>query len=395
METPARACVPAFRAPQPAEVEPETPLRLLIVLSETFHSDGGIQMYNRAVCRAASDFVLERGGSVEVLCQNDATSELDNRYLPAQAGTFRGFEGSRARLALAALRAAAHRPDRIFLGHAQYLPLAPIMRCLSPGHLGCFLHGTDAWAKWGILQHLGARSCTEFFSVSRYTRDQVQAVNRTGRTPIFLFPDTLDPFWRPPPPTAAHKSSANLLTVARLSALERYKGVDTVLEALPRIRGQFPNVVYRVVGDGTDRPRLEALSQHLGVTDCVRFLGRVGEERLHREYAASDLYVMPSPSEGFGIVFIEAASHRKPSVGARGGGTPEVIRDGVTGALVPPRDPAALATTILELLKSPERLRSLGDAAFDDLEARFSFTGFRRRFAELLDSPPRLAPPDP
>jgi len=344
-----------------------------------------MQAYNRSLLRAAADFVTTNGGSVEALCQNDQTAELDPRYLPPQAGSFRGFGGSRSAFAGAALRAARRRPDWIVLGHAQYLPLAPPLRALARGHLACVLLGIEAWARWRVLQRIGARACTEFLSISDFTRRQTQQANHTERVPTHLLPCSLDPFWTPPDPQQpARPPGTTLLTVARLSATERYKGVDELIRAVPEIRKTSSGVRCRIVGEGSDRSRLEALARELSVADSVSFLGSLGEADLRREYASCDLFVMPSSREGFGIVFLEAASYGKASIGAAAGGTPEVIRDGTTGLLVPPGDPAALAAAIAPLLGNVGRLSAFGEAARADLHQRFVFPSFRKRFADLM-----------
>ncbi|MHB1846637.1 MAG: glycosyltransferase, partial [Deltaproteobacteria bacterium] len=147
---------------------------------------------------------------------------------------------------------------------------------------------------------------------------------------------------------------------------------------------RFPTLRYWVAGDGSDRPRLEALARERGVSDQVDFLGRIPDDELHRRYAECDLFVLPSGREGFGIVFLEAASYRKPSLGAAAGGVPEVIQDGVTGALVPYGDAAALASKLGKLLDDPRAMAALGEAAFQGLDVRFGFRPFAQRFAQLL-----------
>jgi glycosyltransferase involved in cell wall biosynthesis len=362
-------------------------LRILFLLSEAFRSHGGLQAYNRTLLRAAADFVLANGGSVQALCQKDSIRDFDARYLPAEAGTFQGFDGSRSAFATAAMLAARQRPDWVILGHAQYLPLAPLLRGLARRRVACVLLGVEAWARWRPLQRLGRGACTEFITISDFTHRQNQRVNHTQQTPAHLLPCSLDPFWEPPATQPGKPSGTTLLTVARLSSRERYKGVDDLIAALPLVQWAHPKVRLRVVGDGSDRSRLEALARELQLGDEVAFLGAIGDDDLRLEYAACDLFAMPSAREGFGIVFLEAASYRKASLGATAGGTPEVIRDGFTGILVPPGNPALLSLTIVDLLRSPERLAALGNAAFEDLQTRFSFSSFRTRFGEMLTAP--------
>ncbi len=359
-------------------------MRLLILQTETFHSTGGMQAYNRAVCKAASDLVAREGGDVQLLCLNDATGDLDPRYLAADS--FRGFAGDRQAFIGAALSAATRRPDRVLVGHVQLLPLAPGLRLLGAKRISCFLYGIEAWAPWPALQRLGARFCHQFLAISRFTADETRRVNRV-RAPIDLLPCTLDPFWTPPalsPDVGAAEDGPRLLSVARLDASERYKGIDTTLEALVEVRKQHPTLRYWVAGDGTDRPRLEQLARDLGVADSVEFLGRIPDEELHRRYAACDLFVLPSRAEGFGIVFLEAASYRKASVGADSGAIPEVIGDGETGAVVPAGDARQLAARLLALLGDAPRVRSMGEVAFQRLQERYTYPAFGRNLAERM-----------
>lgn len=157
-----------------------------------------------------------------------------------------------------------------------------------------------------------------------------------------------------------------LLSVSRLVAR---KGIDTALEALARIAPARPDVVHVVAGDGPERPRLEHLSDALGLTDRVRFLGPVAEAELPALYAAADLFVLPireepgdDEVEGFGIVFCEAAASGLPVIAGDSGGVAEAVRDGETALLVPPRDVAATAAALARLLDDEDLHRAMGHA---------------------------------
>ena len=102
------------------------------------------------------------------------------------------------------------------------------------------------------------------------------------------------------------------MTVSRLASSERYKGHDRVIRVLPRILLDHPDTIYLVVGDGDDRPRLEALTLECGVQDKVMFTGPVVADELPDYYRLADVMVMPSTGEGFGIVFLEAMASGIP-----------------------------------------------------------------------------------
>src|SRR3989475_361098 len=136
-----------------------------------------------------------------------------------------------------------------------------------------------------------------------------------------------------------------LVTVARL---EKHKGIDTVLAALPAIAERAPDVRYAVAGGGPERESLEKLAHKLGVADRVRFLGQVSERDLPALYNLATVYVGASRRaerigvEGFGIALVEASACGVPVVGGNAGGVPDAVRDGETGFLVPPEEPAAV-----------------------------------------------------
>ena len=166
------------------------------------------------------------------------------------------------------------------------------------------------------------------------------------------------------------------LTVARL---DPHKGVDTVLQALPAVLARAPDVRYAVAGDGPDRARVEQLAQRIGVADRVRFLGAVSDGDLPALYNAATLYVGPSRQserigvEGFGIAFVEASASGLAVVGGDSGGVPDAVRDGETGLLVPPEDPAAVAAAVNRLLGDAEFARRLGAAGRRAVETHYNW----------------------
>ena len=134
-----------------------------------------------------------------------------------------------------------------------------------------------------------------------------------------------------------------------------------MLESLPAISQAVPDVKYLIVGEGPDRQRLEDLTAHLGLQAQVSFLGRLELSEIVELYNLADLFVMlsreePPDVEGFGLVFLEAAACGLPSVGGRSGGIPDAIDEGKSGWLVDPSNIEEIAATIIDLLKSPERL---------------------------------------
>ena len=155
-----------------------------------------------------------------------------------------------------------------------------------------------------------------------------------------------------------------LLTVARL---QRYKGVDVAIEALRLLGERGHDLHYAVVGDGPARAELEGLARAARVDDRVHFLGPVLEAALPEAYALAEVYLgltrqTEGDVEGFGIALVEAQAAGIPVVAGLGGGTGDAVRDGETGLLVDPEDPAAVAVAVDGLLRDPARRAAMGAA---------------------------------
>jgi len=167
-----------------------------------------------------------------------------------------------------------------------------------------------------------------------------------------------------------------LVTVARL---QRHKGMDTVIQALPAILARAPDVRYAVAGAGPDRERLEKLTHKLGLADRVRFLGGVTDEDLPALYNLASVYVGASRRserlgvEGFGIALVEASACGLPVVAGNSGGIPDAVRDGETGFLVPPEDPAAFAEAISRVLADAALAQRMGDSGRRAVETHFNW----------------------
>jgi D-inositol-3-phosphate glycosyltransferase len=154
-----------------------------------------------------------------------------------------------------------------------------------------------------------------------------------------------------------------LLYVGRIAPI---KGLDTLLEAVRRLRQAGRPVRLLVVGGEADEPRdgheaeVRALAGRLGLDGAVTFVGPQPQEALRCWYAAADLTVLPSYYESFGMVALEAMACGTPVIASRVGGLPTTIRDGLTGLLVRDGDAGALAARIAQVLDEPALRRALG-----------------------------------
>jgi glycosyltransferase involved in cell wall biosynthesis len=176
--------------------------------------------------------------------------------------------------------------------------------------------------------------------------------------------------------------AADRLVVAGVGRLVPVKGFDLLVEALPRLAAEAPGALVLLVGDGPERPALEARAAALGVGDRLRITGATAEVPLH--LAAADLLAAPSRNEGMGRVLVEAMALGLPVVGARVGGIPDVVAEGESGRLVPPEDAPALGEALLALARDPALRARLGAAGARRAEA-FSSEVAARGMGALYD----------
>jgi phosphatidylinositol alpha-1,6-mannosyltransferase len=166
--------------------------------------------------------------------------------------------------------------------------------------------------------------------------------------------------------------------VTSVGRLVPRKGFDLVLRAIAELRADFPQLVYVIVGDGPERPRLEALARELGIDPYVRLLGAADDVTKWAAYNISDVCVMPNrlldgrDFEGFGIVFLEAALAGRPTIGGRNGGVCDAVENEVTGLLVDPEVSGELSRALRRLLDDPALRARLGTAG--ELRARTRFS---------------------
>ena len=161
-----------------------------------------------------------------------------------------------------------------------------------------------------------------------------------------------------------------LLTVGFLRGA---KGHAYVIQALPALVRTYPNLTYRIVGQGAERAALTQLAGDLGVQNHVVFCGELPHAAAMREMAACDVMVLPSWDEGFGVVYLEALAHAKPIIGTVGEGIAPLIERERVGLTVPPRDSAALARAIGALLADPAQARAMGVRGRTLVETQFTW----------------------
>jgi glycosyltransferase involved in cell wall biosynthesis len=162
----------------------------------------------------------------------------------------------------------------------------------------------------------------------------------------------------------------NALVVGNVAALTDHKDHATLLEAAGRVVQERSDVYFVVAGTGELRDELEAHARRLGLGQRLVFAGfRTDLDRLLPAFA---VFCLSSHREGLGTSLLDAMCFARPVVATAGGGIPEAVEDGVTGRVVPIRDPPALATALIDVLRDPAQAAALGQAGRRRFEARFT-----------------------
>jgi glycosyltransferase involved in cell wall biosynthesis len=163
----------------------------------------------------------------------------------------------------------------------------------------------------------------------------------------------------------------------------KQKGFDVALAAMPAILLRHPGARLVIAGDGPDRNGLLAKVAQLGLSKHVDFPGWVHPDRVQAMIGRCSVMIVPSRFEPFGLVATEAGAASRACIVSNVDGLPEIVEDGVTGRLVPPDDPAAIATVVNELLEAPSTLEAMGRAARVRVERLFRFERFCREYEDL------------
>ncbi len=168
--------------------------------------------------------------------------------------------------------------------------------------------------------------------------------------------------------------------------LDPIKGYPHLLEAARQLRPRRPDLHWVLVGDGEQRGALQRMVHEQGLESIVHFSGWLPNPQV--AMAACDVFVLPSLSEAFGRVLVEAMAFGKPVVAARVGGIPEIVVPGETGILVPPAQPEACAQAVHGLLMNPKLAHMFGETGRQRAKDRFSLTmhvdAISRTYADLL-----------
>jgi len=376
--------------------------KIHIWLPDIFQFKGGIQVYSAFLIRALEEVLPNSDRSVFIKNDVFATENIkfDKQTKLRFAGRWKStFLHTPLFVAQLLFSAIKDSPDLIICGHINFSPLAAKISRLLKIPYWLIVHGIDAWNVEDSSKIDGLKSAQKIISVSDYTRNRIITEQNISHELISLLPVTFDDdqFIVKPKPQyllnrhQLHPDQPIILTVSRLAGGDRYKGYDQIIQALPAIRLQIPNVCYLLVGKGDDRDRIEAMVDDMDVRDCVILTGFVPDYELADYYNLCDVFAMPSKGEGFGIVYLEALACGKPTIGGNQDGAIDALCNGDLGVLVNPDSINEIGETIVQILmkKHPLSILYKPEILRQKVIEKYGFEQFKQNlsylFADYID----------
>lgn len=290
-----------------------------------------------------------------------------------------------------------YRFDAIHAGRALPEGLVGWLVARLTGHsLAIYAHGEEltGWGRGNKYQAMcfALRHADRVVANSAFTRETLIGMGVREARICVIHPGVDVRRFRPGLPANDLRGRLGLAPGAKLllsvGRLQRRKGFDTVIRCLPELVAAGLDVHYGIIGIGEDDSYLAELARQNGVEGRVHRLGHVAMEDLPRWYNACDLFVLANrdiagDTEGFGIVFIEAAACGKTAVAGTAGGTGSAVVEGVTGVRVDGESQQAVCATLAELLRDDERRRSFGAAGLARVRELLSWDAVAARTLAL------------
>lgn len=358
-------------------------MKTLLMAPALFTGDGGIPRILCLYLRALSD-LAPRVSKVRFLSLNDAIADSNDlrRYTGPNLDAWSVCHRNKTRFVRDTLKL-SRGCNHIVCGHIRQLPVALAARLMNPSlNVDLIAHGIEVWQRPSPLIRAALRRTRSILCVSEYTRNRMREYNALPLARMKVVHNGLDAFFNIPPTVAPPPQPPVILCVSRLSKADSYKGVDTLIEAMPSVLEKQPEAILRIIGQGDDTGRLRQLVGKLKLAKKVELLGFISDKELSAQLQDCTLFALPSRGEGFGLVYLEAMAKGKPCIAARAGGAPEVITP-ETGMLVEYGDLPAISDAIVQALERTWNAKLILARARE-----FSYPRFKDQLAAALPLPP-------
>ena len=361
--------------------------KTLFLTLKIFSATGGIEK----VCRIVGKILYELNSSKTLIYSlYDEPRSTDKRYFPPDV--FKGFNTNKIKFIYSSV-AEGIRNKIIILSHINLLPVGYLIKLFtSKTKLVLFVHGIEVWNNLSQRKIRMLKKCDRIIAVSHFTKDKLISNYGIQDSKCVVINNCIDPYLQKNN-NDFNKSALEqkfgvtsgnfiLLTVTRIAADEKYKGHEKVIESLGMISKEFPNARYIIVGkyDASEKIRLDNLIAKYNLSHAVVFTGFVPDDELPGYYKFSDVFIMPSSGEGFGISFIEAMYYGLPVIAGNVDGSVDALCNGKLGVLVNPHNIEEIVDALKRIIKDKHSFTP------DDnlLMENFSYQVYKQKLSEAL-----------
>jgi len=359
---------------------------ILLLTVQIYGKAGGVPAYSRRIAEILSGYAEQEGRPLSCVSFGDTAADPARHSRPVRYASFAGVRGNRGQFLRQAFSIARGRRGGLaVVAHLGQSPVAWILRSLGLiRNYIVVLHGVEAWNRVDWLDRIALRRAAAIVATTHFTAKRFAELNQIPLSLVRVIPLALDLDEASVPPLPPQADTLRILSVGRIAAAERYKGFETLIEAVKILRDRHVPAMLTIVGTGDDVPTLREIRDRLDLGDSVQLPGEVSSAELENQFRDCDVFALPSKGEGFGIVFLEAMRWAKPCIGGNHGGTPEVIVDGATGFLVEHGDAKVVADRLMDLYRDPELRKSTGQSGFERVRAEYLYPRMRDRWLALL-----------
>ena len=366
-------------------------MKILFTYLVAFSGHGGIQKFNKCFIQALYELSLTGKFSFKVASLYD--EKTDETYLPKE--NFISFHSRTLLIVLAAIFRFT-KYNIVILGHINMSILGVLIKFFSPKTKVILVtHGIEVWCPLTFWGKRLLKKADGILAVSQYTKEQLMERHGVNETLVKVFHNTIDPhfifpekFEKPLDLYKRYKLNADdkiIFTVARMASTEKYKGYDKVIEAIGLLKD--PKIKYLMGGKCNDEEaqRILTIATEAGVRENIQLLGYIKDEELTQHYLMSDLFVMPSKKEGFGIVFIEAMACGLHVIAGNKDGSVDALKNGELGILIDPDSVEEIALAIRTTLEQKIN-KSSKESLQQTVVTSFGFEKYKQNLAAIIST---------
>ena len=355
-----------------------------------FEKTGGIEKVNRTILKSLS--FLADTVSIEAWSLYD--NFVDEKYSPKKS--FKGFNKNKIKYVIY-LIFNCYKWDKIIVGHVNLAPVIRLIKWLHPQlKVVLIIHGIEVWKNLNPNRKWLLKNADKIISVSNYTKQIVEKELSIKKDKIEVIHNCLDYYFPPEikqekPEYLFERYNINnnckvILTISRLSKSEAQKGYDKVIDALAKISHNEKHIDYKYLlcglFDNKEYIRLNKLILDHNLTEKIIITGFISETELVDHYRLSDIYIMPSKKEGFGLSYIEAAACGLLVIAGNKDGSAEALMSGSIGQLINPDDSREIYNILLDSLKMTSvKNKIIADLAYDE----YNFDNYSKLFNRIIE----------